>query len=272
MSDNATGDHISKKRVVYNPPGTDAVAVRRDVAFHGADASELAMDVYYPEATEAGARPPVVVIVAGYPDPGFERAVGCRFKEMGSSVSWGRLFAASGIAAITYTNKDPVRDLTALVAHVRRDAGALGVDAGRMGLWASSGSVPLALSVLIENGDGIRCATLCYGLTLDLDGGTGVASAAAAFHFGNPAAGKSVGDLPRQVPMFLVRAGQDHFAGLNEAMDRFTAHALAANLPITVVNFPEAPHAFDLLLDTDASRELIRQILAFMRFNLGIGR
>jgi acetyl esterase/lipase len=105
-------------------------------------------------------------------------------------------------------------------------------------------------------------------LTLDVDGGTAVADAAAQWKFANPNAGKSVADLPRATPLFLARAGQDQFPGLNAAMDRFVAAALQANLPLTLVNYPEAPHAFDLLLDTDTSREVVRQILAFMRFHL----
>ena len=67
--------------------------------------------------------------------------------------------------------------------------------------------------------------------------------------------------------MFIVRAGQDN-PGLNEALDRFVVRALNRNLPITLVNYPAAPHAFDLLLDSEGSREVVRQTLAFLRFQL----
>jgi hypothetical protein len=56
--------------------------------------------------------------------------------------------------------------------------------------------------------------------------------------------------------------------GLNEALDRFVAKALPCNLPITFVNHPMAPHAFDLFDDSDTSREIIRRILAFLQFHL----
>jgi len=108
---------------------------------------------------------------------------------------------------------------------------------------------------------------LLYGLMLDLDGSTNVAEAAKQFRFVNPCAGKSVDDLPKDVPMFIVRAGQDN-PGLNEALDRFMAKSLDRNLPITFVNYPAAPHAFDLLLDSESSREIVRQTLAFLRFHL----
>jgi len=119
--------------------------------------------------------------------------------------------------------------------------------------------------------DGLRptCAVLCYGYMLDLDGLTGVAEAAAAWRFVNASAGKSVDDLRRDVPLFVARAGRDQFAGLNEGVDRFLANAVARNLPVTFVNHPEGPHAFDLDHDSETTREIIRGILAFMRCRLG---
>ncbi len=220
-----------------------------------------------PDATP-GTRAPVVVIVAGYPDPGYERALGCRFKDMGSTVSWARLMAASGIAAIAYTNREPASDARELLQYLRRNAETLGIDEGRIGLWSSSGNVPLALSLLMEAPDAFECAVLCYGYTLDPAGATGVADAARQWGFVNPAAGRSVDDLPKGVPLFVARAGNDSFARLNETLDRFLAEALRANLPVTFVNYPEAPHAFDLFVNDEASREIIRAILVFLRFHL----
>jgi hypothetical protein len=56
--------------------------------------------------------------------------------------------------------------------------------------------------------------------------------------------------------------------GLNEKLDRFVSEALAHNLPVTLVNHPSGPHSFDLLDDGETSREIVRRILAFMRFHL----
>ena len=55
---------------------------------------------------------------------------------------------------------------------------------------------------------------------------------------------------------------------LNEALDRFVGQALAAHLPLTVVNEPSAPHAFDLLHDKHATRGVVKRILAFARSTL----
>jgi hypothetical protein len=259
---------LAKKTVVCQLPGMDAVTVRRGVGYDSSDGDFLAMDVYLPTGPSGGPAP-AVVIAAGYPDPGFAAKLGCSFKDMGSSVSWGRLIAASGLAAVTYTNRKPAEDLDALLRHLRKSGEALGIDGARIGLWACSGSVPLALSVLMQPGlERSRCAVLAYGYTLDLDGSTAVAEAARMFGFVNPAAGKSAGDLPRDVPLFVARAGRDEVPRLNETLDRFVTAALARNLPVTLVNHPEGPHAFDLFHDGETSREIIREMLAFFRFHL----
>jgi len=129
---------------------------------------------------------------------------------MAMCVSLGELAAASGMVAIAYTNREPAADLHALLQYVRQHAAPLGVDEQRIGVWATSGNVPLALSTLIQEGsEGLKCAVLCYGFMFDLDGTTGVAEASATWGFVNPIAGKSVDDLSPEIPMFLVRAGQD---------------------------------------------------------------
>src|SRR5687767_13630880 len=107
MSQDTQQDHISKKAVVYRIPDMDTVTIRRDVEYRLTDAGALTMDIYYPPGPNSGARIPAVVVVAGFPDPGYEAKVGCQFKEMGSSISWARLAAASGVVAITYTNREP---------------------------------------------------------------------------------------------------------------------------------------------------------------------
>ncbi|MDT4897891.1 MAG: hypothetical protein QOH25_2968 [Acidobacteriota bacterium] len=269
MSQDTTPEDISKKAVVYRIPGMEAVKVLRDVQYSATDAGALTMDIYYPPDRESGARMPAVVVVAGYPDAGFQKMIGCQFKEMGSNISWGQLMAASGLVAITYTNREPATDIHALLEYVRQNSAQLGIDENRIGVWAASGNVPLALSVLMqEAGDYLKCAVLCYGIMLDLDGFTHVAEAAKTWGFVNPCAGKSVDDLPKDIPLFIARAGQDEIPHLNETLDRFMTKALTCNLPITFTNHPAAPHAFDLLHDSETSREIVRQILEFMRFHL----
>lgn len=259
---------ITKMDLVYKMPEAANVEVRRDLEFPGADGSALAMDLYLPTGGRNGPLP-VVVLVTGYKDQGALARLGSRFKDMQSNISWARLIAASGMAAVTYTNRAPAADFLALLSHVRRHASALGVDAGRVGLWASSGHVPVALSALMRDAAArVKCAALLYGFTLDLDGATGVADQAKTFGFETPCAGRTVGDIANDAPIFLARAGRDQFAGLNDALDRLVAGALAANLSLTLVNHANGPHAFDLFDDTEMSREIIRRALGFLRFQL----
>ena len=267
MSQQTERHPSTMKKVVYRIPGMEAAVVRRDEPYHLTDGDPLTMDRYYPSDAAPGARLPAVVVVLGYP-PRTPNPLGCQFKEMEWSVSWGQLIAASGLAAIFYANREPESDLRALLRHIQQEAESLGIDEHRLGLLATSGNAPVALSMLMEEGRLLKCAVLCYPLTLDLGGATAVAEAAKRWGFVNAAAGKSVSDLPRNLPLFIARAGQDECPHLNETMDRFLAESLARNLPVTVVNHADAPHAFDLVHDSETTREIIRQMLRFLQFHL----
>lgn len=244
---------MSLKPVLYTMPGMAEVATR-EVAY--ADARVI--EVYAPPA--AAGRLPAVVFVSGYADPGGEPFFGCKLKDMASYVSWGRLVAASGMIGVTYTNHE-ARDAHAMLAYLRANAAALGIDDQRISIWACSGNVPMAMSLL----EGARCAALCYGFMGDLDGGTETARAAAMFRFAAPVL--ALGELPA-IPMFIARAGRDEMPGINASIDRFVTAALARELPITLANHPTGPHSFDLIDDSATTRALVRQILAFLHIQL----
>jgi hypothetical protein len=267
MADNTARD-IAARRVLYTLPGMDAVRIRRDVEYRRAGDEPLTMELYYPPQSDEGAALPAVVFVTGFPDPGARKVLGRPAKEMGSYVSWAQLVAASGMVAITYVNQVPA-DVHAVLDHVRQNAAALGIDGDRIGVWSCSGSGPMGLSVLMAEGaQAPRCGALVYPYTLDVDGSTGVAGASKQWGFTNACEGKSVADFPRDRPLFVARAGQDQMPALNEALDRFVAAALARNLPIAVVNHATGPHAFDLFDDSETTREVVKQILAFFCFHL----
>ena len=252
---------LAKKTIVYRVPGMDTVAVRRDETYRVTEEGALQLDVYTP-AAGTGHPPPVVVIVLGYPDPqGL-------FRRFGWHVSWAQLLAASGVAAVIYGNRQPAADIHGVLQHIRDHAGTLGVDGSRIGLLACSGHGPVALSALTVDGT-LTCAALLYSFTMDLDGAEHVANAAKQFFFTDACAGKSMADLPA-VPLLLARAGRDQFAGLNDALDRFVAACLARNLPVSLVNHPDGVHAFDLEEDSELSRGIIRQVLAFLCLHLEV--
>jgi len=260
---------IARKGLVYQIPGMDAVTVQRDIVYGTGDGGFQTLDLYCPCDLQVGGRKPAVVFVIGYSDLWADTRLGCKFKEMESYVSWAKLAAASGLVAVTYANREPATDIGHLLQYLRTNAPALGIDSERMGLWACSGNVPLALSLLLEKAnERLRCAALCYGYMLDLDGSTSVAEASRTWGFANPCAGKTVGDLASQTPLLIVRAGMDQTANLNQTIDAFIAKALHRNLRISLMNHATAPHAFDLFHDSATSREIIGRILEFMRFHL----
>jgi dienelactone hydrolase len=259
---------LAKMTIVYAIPEMEAVTVRREVPYCTTESGSLTFDVYYPPGAAAADRRPAVLIVYGYSDAGVPNVFGRTFKEMGQTVSWARLIAASGLVAILYSNREPVDDAQRVLQHLREHAADLGIDGTRLGLWAASANVPLALWLLMQNErHDVKCAVLHCGYMLDLNGATSVADMQKLFPFANPGAGKTMDDVRNDVPLLVVRAGRDQF-GVNTSLDSFIAGALQKDLPVTMINHAGAPHAFDLFEDSEATREIIREILRFMQFHL----
>jgi hypothetical protein len=252
---------ITLKRIVRNLEGMERVEVTRDVAYHG----ELRLDAYHPSGDGAA---PAVVIVAGYRDVGVPLALGCNLREMGFVESLAQLIAASGMAAIAYSTSAPGQDAGRVVDFLTQRGGELRIDPSRLGIWAASGNVPVALGLLMERRPGVRAAVLSNGYTFDAAGCTAVAEAAATYRFVNAAEGRTVADLPADVPLFVVRCGRDETPGLNDSLDRFVAGAVAANLPVTFANHPSSGHAFEVNDDSPLSQHLLDAMVSFMRFHL----
>lgn len=171
------------------------------------------------------------------------------------------------MVGVVYETRNPASDVGAVMSYLRENGAALGIDGTRIGVWASSGNVPVALSALME---GTARGVLCYGFMLDLDGAAGVAKAAADYRFANSVAGRRVEDLPRETALFVARAGLNQFADLNESIDAFVARALRCNLLVTLVNHATGPHMFDLADDSEPSREILQSMIAFLRAKLGL--
>jgi hypothetical protein len=199
-----------------------SVEVRAE-EFPGADGNPLPMNVY-------GGDGPAVVILEGYPDAGVLKHVGCRFMEYEWTINMAQLIAASGMTAITHSNRDPLPDAKALLDHVAKSS-------DKLGIWSCSGHGPVVLQAAAN----ATAAVLINPITQDF--------------------------CP-DIPLFIVRAGQDETPGLNAALDGFVAGAIAANRPLTLVNYPQAPHAFDLFRDAPETGRILQQGLDFLRANL----
>ena len=217
---------VATRRVLYEIPGMQSVQVRES-EFKGANGDPLPLEIYDAINPISDA---IVAIVAGLPDAGFEKHVGCKFMEMEWTICIARLIAASGMTAITHSNPDPVPDAEALMAH-------LATMTSNIGIWATSGHGPVALKAAAK----AKCAVFTNPITTDF--------------------------WP-QVPLFVVRSGNDRTPRLNDGLDRFVVHAIAENHPITLVNYPEAPHSFELELDGHETRRILQQGLDFLRAHL----
>lgn len=267
MNDTSQKHPNALKRVVYEVSGMATARVQHDVEYHRTADHSLTFDLHRADPHESSSPLPVVLFVAGFPDVGVRTPLGCCFKEVEMIVSLAQLVAAAGMAAVAYTSRRPTDDIQTVLDYLAGHAAELNIDVSRVGLWACSAHGPLALSALMRQPGRFRAAVLSNVYTLDIEG-TAVADAATQWGFAAVEPGRSVEELPRTVPLFIVRSGQDEMPDLNRSLDRFVGAALAHNLPATVVNHPGAPHAFEMNHDSDDSRAIIQQMLAFLQTRL----
>ncbi|HEX5707590.1 MAG TPA: hypothetical protein VFX96_09860 [Pyrinomonadaceae bacterium] len=230
--------------IVPTHPDMARVEVRRDITYKTVGTEALKFHLYAPPGTKQDARLPVVIFVNGVGDP--PAGTGPKFKEWGQYTGWPRLVAATtGLAAISYDarNASVTPDTQDLVKYVRDNAATLGLDAERIALWSCSANVNLGLPlVLDETRKYIRAGVFYYGVMNDHPTRT-------------------------DVPLFVARAGNDN-PGLNRSIDSFVAASLADEVPITFVNYVDGQHGFDIVDDTERTREVVNQTLDFLRFNL----
>lgn len=230
--------------VVYRLPGMEKVRVLSNLKYSNVENPHLLMDVYTPPDLNIGEQRPVVMFIHG--------GAGAQYrpKDWGIYQSWGRLIAAAGMAAVTFTHRlgypEPFlegasADLRSALSFVRTNAGSWNADCDRIGLAAFSAGGQSLVEPFRNTPAGVRCAAAFYAM---------------------------LGMPPSTIPTFVARGGQDAVPGLNEAMDRFISLALAENTPITVMNHPGGDHGFDNQNDDDRSREIIRAAIEFMKTHL----
>lgn len=261
MLDSESSKHpLLNASVVYQLPYEGEV--RRAIPYgHG----PRYMDLYLPEHVQGPT--PVVILLTGYPDSGFESHTGKKQSQLPAYTSWARLLAASGMAAVVYSNVEANTDAFSLIEFLKREASRLQIDPDRLAIWACSGNVPNALNI-VHGDSSIRCAVLLYGFMLDTTDVTVVADTASAIGFANPNNGME--NFPENTPLFIVKAGKEENPGLNQSIDLFEAEAIARNSPVSVVHYEEGVHAFDILDDSQRSIEMIKLSVQFLRLRLGV--
>jgi acetyl esterase/lipase len=260
--------------LLYHAPGMDSVTAR-GVVYRPTPGGDLPMDVYAPPDLRPGERRPAVVFIHGGPIP----------PELPPATEWGvyrgygALAAASGWVGVTFKHRfhsyshdsdfdqleQAEEDIAAAIAYVRERADELALDADRLCLWAFSGGGPFLAHPLRERPAYVR-GLIAYYAVMDLRpmasaGEQASNGAMARLARYSPAAATDAGAA---MPVLVARAGQDHPL-LNAGIDRFIQGALAANLPLDVLNHPAGHHGFDTRDDDARTREIIRHTLAFIR-------
>ena len=258
--------------VVYRLPGMDAVEVHSNLKYSDVDNPFLLMDVYTPATLPSGATLPMVMLIHG--------GAGAQYKpkDWGFFQSWGRLIAASGMAAAMFTHRlgypkpclaEAAIDVSNALDYIRSHGGRFNTDPDRIGLIAWSAGGPLLSAAMRQEPPFVRCLLAFYAY-LDIQ--------RSPSHIENESLEtlKSFspishlhGDSFSMVPFFVARAGQDEIPLMNDSIDRFIAAALAANAPLTCMNHRSGEHGFDNQNDDDRSREIIRAALAFLQAHLG---
>jgi acetyl esterase/lipase len=120
------------------------------------------------------------------------------------------------------------------------------VDPDRIALWFFSGGALLSTSWLRDPPPWLRCLALTYPGLIPFPGWT------VDPRFRPVEAVPSAGPLP----IILTRAGRD-FPPVTEGTRLFLA--AAPETPIEIIDVPEGQHSFDILDNTDQSREAINR-------------
>jgi len=234
----------------YPVPSLDAVRLRKAIAYARVDTTTLAMDVYRPKS-DSGSAPALILYSLYWPESNDKPAR----EANDQAVRWARIAAAAGIVAIipdlravpgTGTAQAPSRardgELDSLLAHLSKHGREYGIDAGRITLFAASGSVGSALPAVVDpRRSAVRAAVFYYG-----------------------GAGASVTTFRPDLPILWVRAGRDS-PGMNSAIDRLTSQAMTQNAPLTLINYAAGHHGFEAVDDTETTRAIIRQTIDFVK-------
>lgn len=261
-----------RQRIYYPIPGADRVQ-RQTLSYKTAQGTDLPLHVYTPAGLGATERRPAIVFIHGGPIPKETSPPDWAFFQ-----SYGELAAASGFVGVTFKHRlyepesyeQAASDLAAALAHVRSHAAALHVDPDRLALWAFSGGGSLLASALAAPVPWVRCVVSYYGIVDLRPAPAGLrAKLAKGIETGMSPVYQveQANDAKRLPPGLVARAGLDD-DWINQGVDAFVRAALAKGLTLDLLTHPRGRHGFEILDDTNRTREVIAATLAFVRHHL----
>lgn len=233
------GQSVQELPIVYQTSEMQQVQIQKRIPLTNSDQqTSLFFDLYYPPDFKKGQLLPVVIFANG----GIESIPEWRVYQ-----DWARLVASKGFIAVNHTStwENRFSNLSDLLDFLHKNGQNYGVNGNQIALWACSGNVTAAYPQVMD-------VTKSYVKGL-------------VFYYGLPADP----DPPRQdVPMLLVRAGLDSYS-LNTKIDHFLQEAMLTDIPLEFINHLEGYHGFDIFNDTERSKQIIEQTIAFFERNLG---
>ncbi|MBD2705492.1 alpha/beta hydrolase [Spirosoma sp. BT702] len=240
-------NQVLKHGLVLTVPQT-GVAVVPDVTYREVNGEPLRMDIYRPTSSTKASPLPVIVFVHGGIPPNLLHNP----KEWLAYKDFGRLAASSGFVGVTFNYRAyegheslAADDLAAALKFVRQQAVNYGIDTSRINVALFSWGGRF-LRPLLRGQQLIRSLAVYYGLV-----GSGDATSLTQ---------------ARPIPTLVVRAGLDR-PEINAGIDQFVRDALSSNLPVQVVNYPTGHHGFDIMDNTERSRQIIQETIRFFQQN-----
>ena len=229
--------------VVYDVPATRNVRVTKDVTYLKSGNRNLTIDVYAPPDLKAGEKRPAVIFLNAIGDiPGNE------LKNWEIYKSYPRLVAAHGMIGISMdADSGRIQDsLRGIFNFLEKEGAAHGIDPSRLGVYAASANITGSLVYLMSDAasKGIRAAALYYG-----------------------AAPTPETRIRKDLPVLFILAEGD-LQGLGQASTGLWQRVTEARAPWTLVFAANLLHAFDAFQDTDDSRRIIQQTIAFWKSHL----
>jgi hypothetical protein len=220
------GALTAQERFMYPAPDRPQVEVKQDIEF----APGLKLDLYRAPGSE---RVPVFL---------FANTLGGGRVQRDWPIyqGWARLAATRGFGAVVMdASNHPEQDFDSLLAYLAQHGAELGIDGNTVAVYAASANVTRGFA-LVENPkrSSVKAAVMYYGAS---DAGT----------------------LRPDLPVLFVRAGLDRPA-MNRELDALAAAMLKANAPVRVLNHASGHHGFEVIDDSDTTREVIDETLRFV--------
>lgn len=215
-------------------PAPGDLNIRKGLAYDAGAGASLAYDLYLPAKTSGPV--PVVIFVNGIGATWMRGHV--------QYTGWATAVTARGLAGITMDSREATvdDDVRSLIAHLEKNAAALGLDASRIALWSCSANVRRGLPLAQTLDAKVRSAVVYYGTA-------------------------SLTSFRLDLPVLFVRAGQDG-VGLNRDLEALVAKAFAENAPVEAINVASGVHGFDVRDDNEAARAAIASTLDFLQRTL----